>query len=173
MIAVPYISQWDADAHLSRGDCGIVAACMVARWKGIDTTPDAMLQRAGLPVGRHSYDFREIIRAAAAVGLKLEYRSAATWEVIANDLKVGQPVITLLRYGQISGNQDDFDGAHFWVETGLDAQGSVTVNDPDWWQPRRAEGCQRRVPVAEFEAAIGDALLATGNQPHQSLFLTT
>ena len=43
---VPYVSQWDDNAKLSRGDCGIVAACMCALWKGIKTTPDEMITKA-------------------------------------------------------------------------------------------------------------------------------
>ena len=39
-------------AKLSRGDCGIVAACMCALWKGIKTTPDEMIHKANLPIRR-------------------------------------------------------------------------------------------------------------------------
>lgn len=167
---IPYLSQWDSTARLSRGDCGIVSACMVALWKGIETTPDAMLQRAGLPVGRLSYHFSEIIIAARYVGVELEYHSGATWEAIRNELTLGQPVIPLLRYSEISGNQDDFAGAHFWLCVGFDAT-HVIAHDPNWWQPRRDEGAYRRVPIDEFRKAIGEALLPTGNGAHQALFL--
>lgn len=167
---VPYISQWDPTAVLSRGDCGVVAACMVALWKGIETTPDAMLKRAGLPVGRMTYSFSEIIIAARHVGLELEYRSGATWEVIRNELILGQPVIPLLRYNEISGNQDDFAGAHFWLCVGFDAT-HVICHDSNWRQPRRDEGAYRRVPLDELRKAIGEALLPTGNGAHQALFV--
>lgn len=170
-ISVPYISQWDASAHLSRGDCGIVAACMVAQWKNIDTTPDAMLRAAKLPVGRLTYSFLEIIRAASAVGLKLGYGKGATWDVIADELKLGNPVLSLVRYGELAGNQDDFDGAHFVVVTGFDPSGNVYLNDPDFWAPLRQEGAQRKVPLDQFEKAIGAALVETGNQAYQSLFV--
>lgn len=169
-IPVPFLSQWDKTAVLSRGDCGIVSACMIALWKGIEITPDAMLRRAGLPVGRKSYTFAEIIRAAGAVGVRLITRSGATWEVIRDELAVGSPVISLLRYGKISGNQDDFEGAHFWLCVGFDAT-HVICHDPNWWGARRLEGAFRRVPIEEFRAAIGTALLETGNGVHQSLFV--
>lgn len=170
MIDVPYLSQWDADARQSRGDCGIVSACMIARWKGIDTTPDAMLLNAKLPVGRKSYYFNEIIVAGWGVGVNLVARSGIARGAILAELAQGRPVIPLLRYGEISGNQDDFDGAHFWLCVGADAD-AVYVHDPNWWQPRRSEGAFRRIPNAEFDAAIGDALRATGNNPYQALFL--
>ncbi|MFN8452726.1 MAG: hypothetical protein U0521_29990 [Anaerolineae bacterium] len=65
---VPYISQWDDTAKLARGDCGIVAACMIAQWRGIQTTPDQMLREAKLPVGRLVHDFPDVIGAAKASG---------------------------------------------------------------------------------------------------------
>jgi len=167
---VPYVSQWDDTAKLSRGDCGIVAACMVAQWKGITTTPDEMLTKANLPIGRYVYDFPDVIRAAEVVGLKLQYHCPATWEVILAELKANRPVISLLRYGMISNNQDDFDGTHFWTCIGYDDE-NVYVNDPDYWGEYRDKGAMRRVPIAEFEQAIGPALLPTGNAAYQSIFL--
>lgn len=171
IIDVPYNSQWDADAHYSKGDCGIVAACMVARWKGVLTTPDGMLLRAGLPIGRLRYTFNEIILAARHVGIELAARQNVTRSAICAELDAGRPVITLLRYGEISGNQDTFDGAHFWVEVGYDSEAQqMIVHDPNFWGVQRVKGIARRVPFEQFDEAIGDALRATGNQPYQSLF---
>lgn len=167
---IPYVSQWDADAKLSRGDCGIVSACMIAQWKGIDITPDAMLQRAGLPVGRLTYSFSEIIIAARHVGLELEYRSSATWGVLRDALIQSKPVIPLLRYNEISGNLDDFAGAHFWLCVGF-THDSVVVHDPNYWHPYRDMGAYRQIPLTEFKKAIGEALLPTGNGVHQALIL--
>lgn len=168
---VPYISQWDTTAKLSRGDCGIVSACMIAQWAGIDTTPDAMLLKSKLPIGRKTYDFNEIIRAGQAVGLELYHRSGATWDVLRNELILGNPVISLLRYGKISGNLDDFDGPHFWLLVGFTPD-SVIVHDPNWWEPHRAKGMYRQVPLGEFKNAISvDALKPTGNNGYQSLFV--
>lgn len=169
LIDVPYASQWDADAHLARGDCGIVCASMLARWRGIKTSSDAMLDKADLPIGKHSYTFNEIIAAAKSVGLKLRYVHPAGLLQIQQELDAGRPVISLIRYGELTGNQDDFDGAHFVVVVGCDR--SVYINDPDWWGERRAEGKAREVRTYEFASAIGDALLSTGNMGVQSLFL--
>lgn len=167
---VPYVSQWDDTAHYSRGDCGIVAACMCARWLGIQTTPDEMLELAKLPIGRSVYDFPDVINAGQAVGLRLKYHYPATWPVILRELKACRPVISLLRYGLISGNQDDFDGSHFWTCIGYDEE-NVYVNDPDYWGDYRDHGAKRRIPLTEFKKAIGSALLTTGNQPYQSIFV--
>jgi hypothetical protein len=168
---VPYISQWDDTAHLSRGDCGIVAACMVARWMGIHTTPDEMIVKSGIGIGRYVYDFPEVIRAGRVVGLRLTYRSAATWPVILSELKAHRPVVSLLRYGVISGNQDDFDGSHFWTCIGYDDD-HVYVNDPNFWGNYRSQGECRPIPLDEFKQAIGPALLPTGNQAYQSILLS-
>lgn len=143
---------------------------MVCAWKGITVTPDQMIIRAGLPIGRHSYTFGQIMRAADTVGLALAVKPSATWDVIRAELDRNRPVVTLCRYGEISNNQDDFDGSHFVTVVGYDETG-VYIHDPDWWPPRREEGANRRVPLGEFERAIGSALVATGNQPYQSLFL--
>ncbi len=168
---VPYVSQWDDTARYSRGDCGIVSACMCALWLGIETTPDEMLTKADLPLGRYVYDFPEVIAAGQAVGLRLTYHYPATWPVILKELKAHRPVISLLRYGMISGNQDDFDGSHFWTCIGYDEE-HVYVNDPNFWGVYREQGAQRCIPLAEFKRAIGTALLATGNQPYQSIFMS-
>jgi hypothetical protein len=167
---VPYVSQWDDTAKLSRGDCGIVAACMCALWKGINTSPDQMIQKANLPIGQHSYDFPDVVKAGAAVGLKLQYTYPATWDVIRKELDATRPTITLLRYGVVADNQDDFDGSHFWTVVGYDSD-SVYVNDPDWWGDLRALGAMRRIPLDQFQAAIGPALEPTGNKAYQSIFL--
>lgn len=143
---------------------------MVALWKSIKTNPDAMIKLAGLPIGRHSYEFAEVIRAGEAVGLQLKYVYPATWDVVRQELDQKRPVVTLLRYGLISHNQDDFDGSHFWTVIGYDDQ-FVYVNDPDYWGVRRLEGKARAIPIQEFIDATGDALLATGNKPRQALFV--
>jgi hypothetical protein len=70
----------------------------------------------------------------------------------------------------VSGNQDDFDGSHFWVLLGYN-EDSVYVNDPDWWGDERARGAMRRIPLDEFQKAIGPALEPTGNKAYQSIFL--
>lgn len=172
ILPVPFLSQWDDDAHYSRGDCGVVSACMIARWKGIATTPDGMLLRAGLPIGRLSYTFQEVILAARSVGLQLAARQNVTRSAICAELDAGRPVIPLLRYGEISGNQDTFDGAHFWVCVGYDAEArAMIVNDPNFWGAKREQGHNRRVPFDEFDEAIGDALHATGNGAYQSIFV--
>lgn len=167
---VPYISQWDDTAHLARGDCGIVAACMIALARGIKTTPDEMIRKANLPIGQHTYDFPQVIQAANAVGLTLLYHYPARQGEIEAELVAGRPAVTLLRYGSFSKNQDDFDGSHFVTVVGFDPD-TFIINDPDWWGARRKEGAQRRVPRKEFETAIGLALNPTGNKAWQSLFV--
>lgn len=169
-IAVPYKSQWDDDAKTSRGDCGIVAAAMICGWAGVNTSPDELIRQAGLKIGAHSYSFSDIIKAASVVGVTLVYRADCHWQDIRAELAAGRPVITLLRYGVISGNQDDFDGSHFWVEIGCSSD-LVFVNDPDWWRPLREEGADRTIPLAEFENSIGESLIPTGNKAYQSLFV--
>lgn len=143
---------------------------MVANWRGIDITPDALLKRAELPAGRQTYTFNELIHAASVVGLKMRHVADATWDVIRAEVDAGRPVIPLLRYGELSGNQDTFTGAHFWVVVGREP-GVVIVNDPNFWSARRNEGYQRRVPLAEFERAIGKSLNATNNMAYQALVL--
>lgn len=163
-IGVPYKSQWDADASRSKGDCGIVSVAMILKWKGKDISPDILLDMAGLPGGRATYTFSELMKAGSAGGVPFKYVHPATWDVIKLELQQGRPVIPLLDYEYISNNLDrNFKGNHFWVVVGYDGD-YVLVNDPDWWQPRREEGHMRRIPLMEFEKAIG----ATGDQ---ALFL--
>ncbi len=65
---IPYRSQWDADASLSRGDCGIVCVTMLANWRGIEITPDELLRFAELPVQQATYTFAQLMKAGNAVG---------------------------------------------------------------------------------------------------------
>lgn len=163
---VPYLSQWDQDARLSIGDCGIVSVAMIARWMNIIISPDELLHRAGLPSGRLTYSFSEVIRAADVVGIKLKYVHPATWETIKTEIDANRPIIPLLDYEFLHNSQDtSFKGNHFWVITGYDSTG-IFCNDPDWWGIRRADGHNRHIPTLDFENAIA----AVG---HQALFLET
>lgn len=170
MIDVPFMSQWDLDAHLSPGDCGTVCVAMVCQFKGLDVTSDQLVTRAQLPVKAVTYSFGQLIRAASAAPLKLVYKSGATWEAIRSELDAGRPTITLLRYGSLNSNQDSFRGPHFVVVVGYD-DSSVIIHDPDFSGVLRELGAGRRIPINQFKKAIGDDLLKTGNQAWQSLFL--
>lgn len=161
---VPYLSQWDADAKLSIGDCGIVSVAMIARWMNIIISPDELVRRAGLPSGRLTYSFSELIRVASVVNIKLKYVHPATWETIKAEIDANRPSIPLLDYEFLHNSQDThFKGNHFWVVIGHDTAG-VFVNDPDWWGVHREEGHNRHIPYLDFSNAIA----ATGNQ---ALFL--
>jgi uncharacterized protein YvpB len=171
LIDVPYRSQWDADAQLSTGDCGIVSVAMICNWKGISITPDQLIRKAGLATGRSLYSFAELMLAGKAVGLNFRYVRPARWDDIRAELDAGRPVIPLLRYGELIGNQDvTFTGGHFLVVVGYDTNG-VYVNDSNWWGSRRLEGFRRRIDYDRFERCIGEPLTKTGNSPFQSLFL--
>jgi uncharacterized protein YvpB len=171
LIDVPYRSQWDADAQLSTGDCGIVSVAMICNWKGISITPDQLIRKAGLATGRSLYSFAELMLAGKAVGLNFRYVRPARWDDIRAELDAGRPVIPLLRYGELIGNQDvTFTGGHFLVVVGYDTNG-VYVNDSNWWGSRRLEGFRRRIAYDRFERCIGEPLTKTGNSPFQSLFL--
>ena len=169
LLNVPYASQWSSTAKKSKGDCGIACVCMVAASRGINVTVDDLLVRAGLPVGRAAYSLWELKQAAQVIGLNLEIVVPAPWSKIKQEIKQGRPVITLHKYGELSNNQDTFVGAHFSVVVGFDEQ-RVIVNDPNFWGDRTAEGNGRRIPIVEWERAIGTALLPANNA-YQSLFL--
>lgn len=171
LLGTPYLSQWDANAHFSRGDCGIVSVAMCAQQRGSELSPDQIIEGARLPIGAHSYSFNQLLTAASYVQCPMVFRPGATWPLIEAHLTtMHKPVISLLRYGEISGNQDDFDGAHFWVVVGFDGENVIT-NDPNWWGERRMEGYRRKIPLLEFKTAIGSPLVYTGNQAYQSLFV--
>src|SRR5690606_701580 len=171
MIDVPYRSQWDADAQLSTGDCGIVSVAMICNWKGISITPDQLIHKAGLATGRSLYSFAELMLAGKAVGLNFRYVRPARWDDIRAELDAGRPVIPLLRYGELIGNQDvTFTGGHFLVVVGYDTNG-VYVNDSNWWGEKRNKGKNRKISIERFNQSIGNALHKTGNSPFQSLFL--
>ena len=148
----------------------MACVAMVASWKGITTSPDALVRAAGLPTGVSNYTFNDGILAASMVGLKLVYRSPATWEDLLAEGLAGRPTIPLIRYGELSGNQDTFKDAHFIMLVGATPTEAI-IDDPDWWQPRRAGGAGRVVPLGEFKHAIGDGLPKANRQPFQALFV--
>jgi ABC-type bacteriocin/lantibiotic exporter with double-glycine peptidase domain len=170
LLNVPYGSQWATTAQRSVGDCGIACLSMVAASRGIDFTVDEILTLAELPGGRSTYSMWELKKAAQAIGVTLTIKVPAYWADIKSEIKAGKPVIVLHRYGELEGNQDTFTGAHFSVVVGFDGT-DVIVNDPNFWGDHMEEGRARRIPLDDFERAIGSALLRTGNNANQSLFL--
>jgi len=111
------------------------------------------------------------VAAGEKYGLKLVYRQDAKLPVVLAELDAGRPVISLIRYANLKGRQNQrFRGGHFVVVVGYNER-EIILNDPDWWGSKRGGGAGFRVPRAEFEGAIGLDNWKAGNSPYQAVFV--
>lgn len=155
MVDIPYRSQHDQDAQLSRADCGPACIAMLLEWKGIGVTVDAITRRTTLGPTNAG----QLMAVAAYHGLKLERLNNMMLDDVERLLQADKPLIALVRYANLGSARQDlnYPGLHWLVVVGYDA-GNVFVNDPDYWGERRAEGKQRPISRVVFDSAWGDTL---------------
>lgn len=152
---VPYISQWDANAQMFKSDCGPACVAMLLAAQGVQVLVDDLSIECGMGPGKQYTMAADLWRVAGRHGLKLE---------IVTGWNVGQfsqhlPAIALVHYGSIPDRLDQhYTAGHWMVVIGVDAE-AVTVHDPDWFDPHRDEGANRRIPLAVFEQALADCKL--------------
>jgi hypothetical protein len=177
LLDVPYHSQEDGDARWAGADCGPACVRMLIGWNAVrqgqsnpNLTLDEVSKATGM--GRRRFSFpSQLVIVGENYGLKLAYRKDAKFPAVLAELDAGRPVISLIRYANLTGRQNQrFRGGHFVVVVGYN-DSEIVLNDPDWWGSRRSEGAGFRVPRDEFEDAIGPASLRAGNNPYQAIFV--
>lgn len=155
MVKVPYRSQHDDDAKISRADCGPACVAMVLEWRGLTVTTDDLTRMTSMGATNAG----QLIAAAGQHGLKLHRRAPMTIFDLENQIRLGNPFIALIRYTDFGSIRQDlaYTGLHWVVVVGFDVD-SVYVNDPDYWGARRLEGRGRAIPRHLFERAWGNTL---------------
>lgn len=155
LIPVPYRSQHDDDAKISRSDCGPACVAMLLEWRGLTITIDELARETSLG----STNAGQLIAAAERHNLNLARRAPMSLPDIENQIRLNQPMITLIRYLDFGMTRQDltYAGLHWVVVIGFDAD-SIYVNDPDYWGARRLEGQGRAIPRAMFDHAWGNTM---------------
>lgn len=155
MVKVPYRSQHDDDAKISRADCGPACVAMLLEWRGLTITTDDLSRMTSIGPTNAG----QLIAAAAQHGLRLIRRSPMSIADVENQIRLGKPLIALIRYQDFGSIRQDlaYTGLHWVVVIGFDAD-SIYVNDPDYWGARRLEGQGKSIPRALFNHAWGDTM---------------
>jgi hypothetical protein len=94
----------------------------------------------------------DLTLGAARHGVRLESRQVASAQ------QIKPPAIVLVHYGSLPRLDANYTAGHWVVVTRVDESG-VKYHDPDWWEPRLAEGANRTATLDVFERAMQDCAL--------------
>lgn len=144
-LGVPYNSQWEDDAGLTRSDCGPACVEMVGEFMkpqaaDIVSTDDVMKHITG-GVNRPT-TLTELAEASEALyGVKLGRIYSGSWDGLRLCIRDDLPVIALVHYGSFPTRIDrSYVAGHFMVVVGFDSikyRGNVIerviVHDPDFY----------------------------------------
>jgi len=143
VLDVPYHSQWEFDANLTRQDCGPACVEMVCEYvkPEIDHTTDAIMKHITGGADRGVW-VRELQQAAADLyGVTLRRSDNSLFESLMGWIENGQPVIVLVWYGSFLTRLDrGYTEGHFMVAVGYDkftyqgeTQRRLLIHDPDFY----------------------------------------
>lgn len=157
--AIPYKSQYDADADEFRNDCGPACLAMMLAGYGLSVSTNAVYRKTGTRA--HGYvSIGNLMRAAQSYGHTMDFKHSWTLEQLQAKLSEGRPVMALVHYGVWSklkggaATQSRFEGPHFVLVVGFDDE-YIYVNDPLWKEERRIEGFRKAWTHQEFMVAWG------------------
>jgi len=144
LLNLPYKSQSDPDASISRNDCGPTCLAMLINGLGQIATTDAVFRRTGAAPD-HYITMAQLMRVGESYNVPLEYRKGLGLGHLRGYLDAGKPLIALVHYAAFSelqpgvSTQSLFKGPHFVVVVGYE-EDYVLVHDPLWTGERRTEG---------------------------------
>jgi hypothetical protein len=165
--AVPYRSQWDADAILVKSDCGPACVAMMLGYRSIGVTIDDISKFLGMGPSKNYTTPADLQKAAKKWGLALEVVSGWTLEQFVGCA----PCIMLVHYGTIPDRMDaKYMGGHWIILLGVNGNNAV-YHDPDWWGPSRDLGAGRVVDTVRMALAMRDCMI-DGNQQGLGLVMT-
>lgn len=140
---IPYHSQWERDAELTRRDCGPACVEMVGEYLCLDTdvtTNDIMWSiTGGEDRGTRINELQE--SAMAWYSVTLDRYNEFTWDELVARALAGEPCIVLVHYGSFPTRIDrNYTQGHYMVVCGFDEvdyQGKaverVILHDPDFY----------------------------------------
>lgn len=168
-LQVPFFSQWDILANLSKDDCGPACINQILNYYGEQTTINDVFTKTGAPKDS-LISISQMQKAIKAYGYESYYEIGKTWDDCRNLLNQNTPIILLIHYGPLSSRQDkNYYGGHFIVLTGEDND-CWLVNDPDFWNDYRQDGEQHRYLKNEMELAWAQCN-KDGNPPYSYLVI--
>lgn len=144
---VPYKSQWDADAGVSKDDCGAASLAMDLNYFGLHITTNGIFDLTDSALDYLTAD--ELNKAATTLGYKFICTSGKNIEDLKKCIDMGMPALVVVHYGDLNGRQDKFEGPHIIVVTGYDDK-FIYTNDPDFWGTRRDEGKDKAYAINDF-----------------------
>ena len=148
LIPVPYHSQWETDALLTRKDCGPACVEMIGEFlrPATDYTTDHIMKRITGGADRSIY-IRELQRVALELyQVTLHRFDGADFEDLNGWIDAGLPVIVLVHYGSFLTRMDrNYTGGHYMVVMGYDrvsyqtkTEGELVhrwiLHDPDFYE---------------------------------------
>lgn len=155
MIEMPYRSQHDPDAQLSRSDCGPACIAMLLQWRSVQVAIDEISRETGLGTTNAGH----LIVSAERRGLKLTRLKGMTLDDLERLIQAGEPLVALVRYSHFGSQRQDlnYPGLHWVVVLGYDG-GNVYIHDPDYWGERRIEGMRKPISRSVFSHAWDDTM---------------
>jgi peptidase C39-like protein len=173
-IAAPFVSQFDGSVW-AQSNCGPTSLAMALGAFRINVGPLALRDLANQQMASFNPDvgtsWESLAYAAQQSGASVRglYRDGArypyrTWSMsdLSSELSTGHPVLLLVRYWDLPGNQKSgFAADHYVVALGFNAQGSLIYNDP-----ASNHGGNSMMTPAQLLKAWGDVAIG---QPYSAM----
>ena len=157
---IPYKSQSDPDATISKNDCGPTCIAMILNGLDKNVTTNAVFRRTGCKPTEY-VSLAQMINAAQTYGITFQYKRPWSLEDLMQWISDGKAIIPLVHYGAWSqiqpgvSTQSTFTGPHFVVVVGFDDE-YIYINDPLFWDTdtakRRHEGEHKAWTYEQFLA---------------------
>jgi uncharacterized protein YgiM (DUF1202 family) len=171
ILNVPYKCQNDPDANLKRTDCGPCCIAMILGGIGQQVTTNAVVAAANQQ-GDNGLMQSQVINAARAFGLVMDWAQGFTLDGLKKLIDNGQPPIALVKYANLPERVDKGStGGHYVVVVGYDdATQRIFINDPDYF-PGTSGGFQKAYSYQTWMSAWGG--FAAGENANFSLIFPT
>lgn len=171
ILNVPYKCQNDPDANLKRTDCGPCCIAMILGGSGQQVTTNAVVAAANQQ-GDNGLMQSQVINAARAFGLQMDWKQGFTLDDLKHFIDNGQPPIALVKYANLPERVDKGStGGHYVVVVGYDdATQRLFINDPDYF-PGTSGGYQKAYAYQTWLSAWGG--FAAGENANFSLVFPT
>ena len=171
ILNVPYKCQNDPDANLKRTDCGPCCIAMILGGIGQQLTTNAVVAAANQQ-GDNGLMQSQVVNAARAFGLALDWAQGFTLDGLKQLIDNGQPPIALVKYANLPERVDKAStGGHYVVVVGYDDDTQrIFINDPDYF-PGTSGGFQKAYSYQTWLSAWGG--FAAGENANFSLIHPT
>ena len=172
ILSVPYKCQNDPDANLKRTDCGPCCVAMILGGIGQQVTTNAVTTAANQQ-GDIGLTQSQVVHAASAFGLSMDWRQGFSLDDLKNFINNGQPPVALVKYANLPDRVDKGStSGHYVVVVGYDdASQNIFINDPDMFPWDHAPGFQKAYPYSTWMSAWGG--FAMGENWNFSLIFPT